>query len=49
MDIINEGQLTVDDALKLYPIVDIAFVFLMRSILIYNDKTNNFNEYIDKN
>ena len=49
MDMITEEQITVDEALKLYPIVDIVFVTLMRTLLIYNNKAESFEEYIDRN
>ena len=49
MNIINEGQLSVDEALKQHPIVDIVFVYLMRTLLIYNNKAQTFNQYIDRN
>ena len=48
MDLIAEQIVTVDEALKLYPIVDIVFVTLMRTLLIYNSKAESFEEYIDR-
>lgn len=49
MNLIHEGQIGVDDALKQYPFVDIVFVYLMRTLLILNDKAQTFDQFIDRN
>ena len=47
-DILNEGEITVEQALTKYPIADTVLVFFFRTLLIFAGKTKNFDEYIDK-
>lgn len=49
MDTINEGELSLDEALSTYPIINDVFVYLMRTLLIYNEKAQNFDQYVDRN
>lgn len=50
LEILQSGEfLTVEQALNKYPIADIVFVYFFRSLLIYAQLTNDFEEFIDKN
>jgi hypothetical protein len=50
LTILESGEfLTVEQALNKYPIADVVFVYFFRSLLIYAQLTNDFEEVIEKN
>lgn len=48
MDLISEGKVSVDEGLTRFPIVDTVFSYLMRTLLILNNKAQSFDEFIGR-
>lgn len=40
--------MAIDDAIDKYPIIDVVFVYFFRTLLIYGQVTNNYDQFIDK-
>ena len=48
LSILEHSDCHVDDILGTYPIMDIVFVYLFRSFLIFNEKAAGIEEYVDR-
>ena len=48
LDILEESNEHIDDLIGCYPIIDLAFTYLFRWLLIFNKKAATVNEFVDR-
>jgi hypothetical protein len=46
--VLGEGNVTIDDALVRYPIMDTVFIYFFRALLILTGRTETLDSFIDR-